>query len=87
MGAILGGNIAISMNVSGAIPSQSMQVDGREGSNTSTGYEMYDVEEGAGSVSGSQGSGSSAGSLYGVDAPSDTYDPEGRELAFGDRIY
>jgi hypothetical protein len=87
MGGILGSNVAISMNVSTAVPSQSMQVDGREGSHTSTAYEMYEVEEGTGSASDSQGSGSSTGSLYGVDAPSDTYDPEGRDLAFGDRAF
>lgn len=71
----------------------------REGSHHShssgapTHYEMnlaYE-DDGSGSGSGSQGSQSSSGSMYGVEvvggAPVDAYDTEGRELAFGDRIY
>lgn len=87
MGGVVGSNVAISMNAGSALSGQGMQVEGREGSHTSTAYEMYDVEEGTGSVTESQGSGSSTASLYGVDAPSDTYDAEGRELTFRDQIY
>lgn len=67
----------------------------REGSQHShssgapTHYEMNLTYEDDGSGTGSQGSASSAGSMYGVDVgvgpPVDAYDAEGRELAFGDR--
>lgn len=51
-------------------------------------YEMYDVSEcGSASGSGGQGGGSSGSSMYSVDAPSETYEADGRDLAFGDRIY
>jgi hypothetical protein len=51
-------------------------------------YEMYDVSEcGSANGSGSHGAGSSSSSMYSVDAPSDTYETDGRDLAFGDRMY
>jgi len=55
----------------------SMHFDSREASHASSGYEMFDDDDGT--ASASHGGSSSTGSLYGAD--------DGRELAFGDRIY
>ncbi|KAI9731810.1 MAG: hypothetical protein M1818_007675 [Claussenomyces sp. TS43310] len=67
----------------GAMSLQDAATHGRRGS-ASMGYDMYDE-----SVSGSasQGGGSSAASLYGVDASSDQLEGDRGEYAFGDRIY
>ncbi len=75
-GTMVSRNSMLRSNV-GMEMDSSMQFDSREPSHVSSGYDMFDDDDGTGSAS--HGGSSSTGSLYGAD--------DGRELAFGDRMY
>jgi hypothetical protein len=83
---VLGSNLAMGLGIGGAMPDHDMKMEGREGSHGS-GYAIYDEDEDTASRSGSHSSDGSGTSIYGVDPSSDTYETEGRDLAFGDRMY
>jgi hypothetical protein len=83
---VLGSSLSMGLTAPGVIPTHQMKMEGRDVSHGRAGYAIFD-DEGTMSRSGSHSSESTGASVYGVDASSDAYDAEERELAFGDRIY
>jgi hypothetical protein len=83
---MLASDLTMRLDVSSGMSAQHMKVEGREGSHGPVGYAVYDEDDDV-SRRGSRSSSSSSSSIYDVDASTDHYDTEGRELAFGDRIY